>query len=82
MTNRTEEIRAFNLRTRQACTVKEPEIVVMKNGRKAVRGIASDDGKTKVFRILSADEASRLGAGGLAANHEPRGVSAERLPLQ
>ncbi len=29
----------------------------MKNGRKGVQGIASDDNKTKVFRILSKKEA-------------------------
>jgi hypothetical protein len=50
------ELPAYNLRTRQKCTIKEPEIVTMKNGRKAVRGIASDDGKTRVFRILKAEE--------------------------
>lgn len=51
------EYKAFNLRTRQECTILNPEIVTMKNGRKAVQGIASDDGKTKVFRILGAAEA-------------------------
>lgn len=55
-----KEISAFNLRTRKKCTILEPEIVTMKNGRKAVRGLASDDGKTKVFRILGAAEAAEL----------------------
>jgi hypothetical protein len=56
------EITAYNLRTRTQCTILEPEIVTMKNGRKAVRGLASDDGKTKVFRILSPAEARKLEA--------------------
>jgi hypothetical protein len=53
-----KEFKAFNLRTRRECTILEPVIVTMKNGRKAVQGIASDDGKTKVFRILGAKEAA------------------------
>jgi hypothetical protein len=58
----TGEYKAFNLRTRQQCTIKDPEVVTMKNGRMAVRGVASDDGKTRVFRILSYEEARVLEA--------------------
>jgi hypothetical protein len=54
------EYSAFNLRTRKQCTILNPEIVTMKNGRKAVQGTASDDGKTKVFRILGARETEAL----------------------
>jgi hypothetical protein len=54
------DYRAFNLRTRKHCTILNPEIVTMKNGRKAVQGTASDDGKTKVFRILGAQETEGL----------------------
>jgi hypothetical protein len=59
-----KEVTAFNLRTRQQCTIIDPEIVTMKTGRKAVRGVASDDKKTTVFRILSAAEAKELESGG------------------
>jgi amphi-Trp domain-containing protein len=52
------EFRAFNLSTRRECTILNPEIVTMKNGRRMVQGLASDDGKTKVTRILSADVAA------------------------
>jgi amphi-Trp domain-containing protein len=52
------EFKAFNLSTRQQCTILNPEIVTMKNGRKLVRGLASDDGKTKVSRILGAEGAA------------------------
>jgi amphi-Trp domain-containing protein len=54
----TPEFKAFNLSTRQECTILNPEIVTMKNGRKMVQGLASDDRKTKVTRILSADVAA------------------------
>jgi amphi-Trp domain-containing protein len=54
----TPEFKAFNLSTRQECTILNPEIVTMKNGRRMVQGLASDDGKTKVTRILSADVAA------------------------
>jgi amphi-Trp domain-containing protein len=54
----TPEFKAFNLSTRQECTILNPEIVTMKNGRKMVQGLASDDHKTKVTRILSADVAA------------------------
>ena len=52
------EFKAFNLSTRQECTILNPEIVTMKNGRKMVQGLASDDHKTKVSRILSAGVAA------------------------
>jgi hypothetical protein len=34
----------------------------MKNGRKAIKGIAADDGKTPVFRIISSTEAQQFEA--------------------
>jgi hypothetical protein len=55
-----KDIQAFNLRTRRTCTVVDPEIVTMKTGKKAVRGIASDDNRTRVFRILKASEIEEL----------------------
>jgi hypothetical protein len=56
------EITAYNLRTRQKVTVLRPEVVTLKNGRKAVRGVASDDGKTPVFKMLSEAQARELSA--------------------
>jgi hypothetical protein len=52
-----QEYKAYNLRTKQECTVLNPEIVTLKNGRRAVRGIASDDGKTRVMRVLGGADA-------------------------
>jgi hypothetical protein len=54
------EWKAFNLKTKQSCTILNPQIVTLKNGRKAVRGIASDDGATRVVRILSAKAVQEL----------------------
>ena len=47
------DIPAYNLRTRQQCKILNPEVVTLKNGRKAIRGLASDDGKTIVMRMMS-----------------------------
>lgn len=50
-------ISAYNVRTRKKTTIKEPQLITMKNGRKAITGIAEDDGKTKLFRMVSEAEA-------------------------
>jgi hypothetical protein len=49
--------RGFNLRTKSECIILDPEIVVLKNGRLAAKGLASDDHRTTVVRILRLDEA-------------------------
>jgi len=54
------EVRAFNLKTRRECLVLSPQVVTLRSGRRAVQGIASDDGRTRVFRIVSREEADRL----------------------
>ncbi len=62
MSEESIEVQAFNLRTRRQVTIKDPQVVTMKNGRKAVVGTASDDGTTRVFRILGNAEAERISA--------------------
>jgi hypothetical protein len=52
-----KDLTAFNLRTKKRCNILKPELVTLKNGRKAVRGVASDDGATTVVRILSPEAA-------------------------
>jgi hypothetical protein len=49
------EVTAYNLKTKKHTTMLNPELVTLKNGRKALRGVASDDGKTTVVKMLSAD---------------------------
>ena len=51
---------AFNVRTRRKTAINNPKLIVLSNGKKAVKGIAADDGKTTVFRILSAEEAKDM----------------------
>jgi hypothetical protein len=57
-----KDISAYNVRTRKKTTINEPKLVTMKNGRKAIKGIAADDGKTPVFRILSVAQAKEYEA--------------------
>jgi hypothetical protein len=55
-------ISAYNVKTRKKTTISNPKLVTMKNGRKAIKGIAADDGKTPVFRILSVAQAKEYEA--------------------
>jgi hypothetical protein len=57
-----ENISAYNVRTRKKTTINNPQLVTMKNGRKAIKGIAADDGKTPVFRMLSVAQAKEYEA--------------------
>lgn len=42
--------------------IKDPELVTMRNGRRAVKGVAVDDPKYRVFRILGTDEVREVEA--------------------
>ena len=50
-----KEVTAYNLKTKEQVKMVNPEMVTLKNGRKALRGVAGDDGKTTVVKMLSAD---------------------------
>jgi hypothetical protein len=52
-----KEILAYNVKTRQKTAIKNPQMVTMKNNRKATNGVAAEDGKTKLYRMISEDEA-------------------------
>jgi hypothetical protein len=58
-----KEIQAYNVKTRKKTVVKNPQLVTMKNGRKAITGIATDDGKTKLYRMISEVEAKDFASG-------------------
>jgi len=58
-----KEISAYNVKTRNKTTIKNPQLVTLKNGRKAIKGTAADDGKTSLFRIISDAEAESFKAG-------------------
>jgi hypothetical protein len=58
-----KEILAYNVRTRTKATMKNPQLITMKNGKHALKGIAADDNKTTLYLIISAAEAKQLKTG-------------------
>ena len=57
-----EELKAYSVKLRRMVTIKDPEIVTLKNGRKAVRGVAEEDPSSKVIRIVNAEQAEKIQA--------------------
>ena len=47
------ELTAYSVKLRKIVAIKDPELVTLKNGRMAVRGVAEEDPSSKVFRIVS-----------------------------
>ena len=58
------ELTAYSMKLRKMVTIKDPEVVTLKNGRKAVRGVAAEDPSSTVIRIVSAKEAEEMGTRG------------------
>lgn len=56
------ELTGYCMGLKKVVKIVEPELVTMKNGRKAVKGLAEEDRNYKVFRILGADEAAEVEA--------------------
>lgn len=54
------ELKAYSVKLRKMVDIKDPELVALKNGRKAVRGVAAEDPSSKVIRILSDKDAEEL----------------------
>ena len=54
------ELKAYSVKLRKMVTIKDPEVVTLKNGRKAVRGVASEDPSSKVLRIVSEKQAEEI----------------------
>ena len=48
------------MKLKKTVELSEPEIVIMKNGKKAVRGVAAEDPTQKVFRILSDSQVAEV----------------------
>ena len=55
-----EELTAYSVKLRKMVVIKYPELVTLKNGRMAVRGVASEDTSSKVIRILSDKQAEEI----------------------
>lgn len=51
------ELTGYCMGLKKVVNIKDPELVTMKNGRKAVKGVAEEDASYKVFRILGSEEA-------------------------
>ncbi len=47
------KLTAYSVKLKKVVEIANPKIVTMKNGRKAVQGVAAEDPSSKVFRILS-----------------------------
>ncbi len=55
-----EELTAYSLKLRKMVAIEDPELVTLKNGRKAVRGVAAEDPSSKVIRIVSDKQAEEI----------------------
>ena len=51
---------AYSLKLRKTVDIKDPELVTLKNGRKAVRGVTAEDPSSKVIRIVSDKQAEEI----------------------
>lgn len=54
------ELKAYSVKLRKMVDIKDPELVTLKNGRKAIRGVASEDPSSKVIRIVNDKQAEEL----------------------
>ena len=55
-----DELKAYSVKLRKMVTIKDPELVTLKNGRKAVRGVASEDPSSKVIIFVSDKRAEEI----------------------
>ena len=55
-----DELKAYSIKLRKMVSIKDPEVVTLKNGRKAVRGVAAEDPSNKVIRIVSDKQAEEI----------------------
>ena len=46
------ELTAYSVKLKKMVSIKDPELVTLKNGRKAIVGVAEEDPTNKVFRII------------------------------
>ena len=54
------KLTAYSVKLRKTVEIAEPKIVTMKNGRKAVQGVAAEDPPSKVFRILGDSQVAEV----------------------
>ena len=54
------KLTAYSVKLRKTVEISDPKIVTMKNGRKAVRGVAAEDPTQKVFRIIGDSQVAEI----------------------
>ena len=54
------KLTAYSVKLKKTVEIAEPEIVTMKNGRKAVRGVAAEGPTQKVFRIIGDSQVAEI----------------------
>ena len=54
------DLTAYSVKLGKMVSIENPELVTLKNGRKAVRGVAAEDPSSKVIRIVSDKDAEEI----------------------
>ena len=54
------KLTAYSVKLRKQVEIATPKIVTLKNGRKAVHGVAAEDPTSKVFRILGDSQVAEV----------------------
>ena len=54
------ELTAYSVKLRKTEAIKDPVLVTLKNGRKAVQGVAEEDPSSRVTRIISDDQVEEV----------------------
>ena len=54
------KLTAYSVKLRKQVEIANPKLVTLKNGRKAVQGVAAEDPTSKVFRILGDSQVAEV----------------------
>ena len=54
------ELKAHSVQLRKTVDILNPKLVTLKNGRKAIQGVAAEDTSAKVLRIISDKDAAEF----------------------
>ena len=58
--SRDMKLTAYCVGLKKLVEIKDPELVTLKNGRKAVKGVAANNPGYRVFRILGTSEVAEV----------------------
>ena len=54
------ELKAYSVQLRKTVDILNPKLVTLKNGRKAIQGVAAEDTSAKVLRIICDKDAAEF----------------------